>query len=276
MLKYLVSFEWLNKHMNDKNVRVIDCRFELGSPMAGFEDYLKDHLPNAIYVDLEKDLSSCGQAHGGRHPLPNSNELISKLEGVGIDETMKVVVYDDQGGAMASRLWWLLKYLGHNEVYVLNSSYSNWKKLNFETTVEIPTFAATKFHASINEQMLSSMDEVKQALKDESTILIDSREWVRFFGIEEPIDKVAGHIPTAKHYFWKELMDSNGKWRTVDFLKERFQTLQVEQEIIVYCGSGVTACPNVLALNSLGYQNVKLYAGSWSDWISYPDNTIGK
>lgn len=276
MLKYLVSFEWLKKHMNDDNVRVIDCRFELGNPMAGFEDYLKDHLPNAIYVDLEKDMSSGVQAHGGRHPLPNISKLISKLEGVGIDEKMKVVVYDDQGGAMASRLWWLLQYLGHNEVYVLESSYSDWKKMNFETTVEVPSFAATKFRASINEQMLSSMDEVKQAIKDESTILIDSREWLRYFGIEEPIDKVAGHIPTSKHYFWKELIDSNGKWRNVDFLKERFQTLQVDQEIIVYCGSGVTACPNVLTLNSLGYQNVKLYAGSWSDWISYPDNAIGK
>lgn len=276
MLKYLVSFEWLKKHMNDDNVRVIDCRFELGNPMAGFEDYLKDHLPNAIYVDLEKDMSSSVQAHGGRHPLPNISELISKLEGVGIDEKMKVVVYDDQGGAMASRLWWLLQYLGHNEVYVLESSYSDWKKMNFETTVEVPSFAATKFRASINEQMLSSMDEVKQALKDESAILIDSRELVRYLGIEEPIDKVAGHIPTSKHYFWKELIDSNGKWRNVDFLKERFQTLQVDQEIIVYCGSGVTASPNVLTLNSLGYQNVKLYAGSWSDWISYPDNAIGK
>lgn len=276
MLKYLVSFEWLNKHMNDKNVRVIDCRFELGSPKVGFEDYLKDHLPNAIYFDLEKDLSSAVQAHGGRHPLPNINELISKLEETGIDETVKVVVYDDQGGAMASRLWWLLQYLGHNEVYVLESNYSIWKKRGFETTAEVPSYTATKFRVSLREQMLSSMEEVKQAMKDESAILMDSREWLRFSGIEEPIDKVAGHIPTAKHYFWNELMDNSGNWKSADFLKERFQKIEVDQEIIVYCGSGVTASPNVLALKSLGYQNVKLYAGSWSDWISYLDNEIGK
>lgn len=276
MLKYLVSFEWVNKHINDKNVRVIDCRFELGNPKAGFKNYLKDHLPRAIYLDLEKDMSSGVQAHGGRHPLPSLSELISKLEAIGIDETVKVVIYDDQGGAMASRLWWLLQYLGHNEVYVLESSYTNWKNSGFETTAVVPSYAATKFRVSINEQMLSSMDQVKQAVDNENAILMDSREWVRFSGIEEPIDKVAGHIPTAKHYFWKELMDDSGDWRSVDFIKEWFQTIQVDQEIIVYCGSGVTACPNVLALNSLGYQNVKLYAGSWSDWISYSDNEIGK
>lgn len=276
MLNNLVSHSWLNNHINDSNVRILDCRFELGKPNAGFEAYLVDHIPNAIYVDLEKDMSSSITVHGGRHPLPKLDEFIAKLEAIGIDETMTVVAYDDQGTAMASRLWWLLKYLGHKDVYVLDSSYSTWKNLGFETSTQVPYLHPKQFTMALNEEMLCTMEDVKMAIGKESVVLIDSRDQLRFLGIEEPIDKKAGHIPTAKNYFWKECLDENGDWKGREEQAMRFKEINADKDVIVYCGSGVTACPNVLSLQSLGYKNVKLYLGSWSDWISYDDNEVAK
>ncbi|QOY35804.1 sulfurtransferase [Anaerobacillus isosaccharinicus] len=276
MSKNLVTCQWLKEHMDDKNIRILDCRFELGKPNAGFEAYLEDHIPNAIYVDLEKDMSRPVRDHGGRHPLPNLEDFSAKLAAIGIDETMTVVAYDDQGGAMASRLWWLLKYVGHKDVFVLSTSYSNWKNNGFEITTMIPHFDHTKFTVALKEEMLSTMEDIRASIQNEDVILIDSRDPLRFLGIEEPIDKKAGHIPSAKNYFWKDCLNENGEWKKREEQKERFNDIEQNKEIIVYCGSGVTACPNVLCLQSLGYENVKLYLGSWSDWISYNENEIEK
>jgi thiosulfate/3-mercaptopyruvate sulfurtransferase len=276
MLNNLVSCQWLNEHIQDDKIRILDCRFELGKPNAGFEAYVEDHIPNAIYIDLERDMSGVVSAHGGRHPLPNLDEFISKIEAVGIDSSTTVVAYDDQGGAMASRLWWLLKYVGHKNVYILNTSYATWKKSGLETTTIIPQFDQAVFSRELNENMLATMEYVKGAIGREDVILMDSRENRRFLGIEEPIDKKAGHIPTARNYFWKACLNDKGEWQKREEEEKRFNEIDWKKEIIVYCGSGVTACPNVLSLQSLGYKNVKLYMGSWSDWISYEENEIEK
>ncbi|RXJ03996.1 sulfurtransferase [Anaerobacillus alkaliphilus] len=276
MLKHLVSAEWLRERMNDGNIRILDCRFELGKPNAGFDAYLADHIPNAVYVDLEKDMSGQKSLHGGRHPLPSLQEFASKVSAVGIDHTVTVVAYDDQGGAMASRLAWLLSYLGHKNVFVLNTSYSSWKDSGFPVTDEIQEFSSANFETEINEQMLCTMEEVREAIKKDNVVLLDSRENIRYLGIEELIDKEAGHIPTAKNAFWKEGVSNNGAWLSTEEQEERFKMIERGKEVIVYCGSGVTACPNVLTLQSLRYENVRLYVGSWSDWISYPENQIEK
>ncbi|MDX5474328.1 MAG: sulfurtransferase [Bacillaceae bacterium] len=261
------------------NIVMVDCTFYLGESMRGKEEYLQEHIPTAIYFHLDEDLSGEVSLHGGRHPLPNIADFTKKLENIGISNETKVVVYDRQKGAMASRFWWLLTYLGHENVYVLNGGFQKWKECNFTTAsgIEKPRDKGS-FKVEINESMLVSMQDVKNKLNDvkSGTVkLIDSREPARFKGEVEPIDKKAGHIPGAINEFWANITNDSG-FKTVTEWMDHFSHLEKDKETIVYCGSGVTACPNVLALKAVGFTNVKLYAGSWSDWISYDDNPVEK
>ncbi|MCL6586488.1 MAG: sulfurtransferase [Anoxybacillus sp.] len=273
-MSYIVSFDWLAERLDA--VRIIDCRFYLGNPTRGLEEYIREHIPNALYFDLEKDLSGNVQTHGGRHPLPDVSELVAKLSAAGIDQQTTVVAYDDQSGAMAARFWWLLRYLGHRHVYVLDGGYTKWKERGYPTTDAIAPVKERTFLPQYDPSLLATVDDVRKAIEDETVILVDSRERNRYLGIEEPIDRVAGHIPRAKHFFWKENFTADGFWKELNEQEKRFAALPKDARIIVYCGSGVTACPNVLALSEAGYSNVQLYVGSWSDWISYPENPIAK
>ncbi|HJV46277.1 MAG TPA: sulfurtransferase [Bacillota bacterium] len=270
----LVSMEWLKEHLSDPHLVIVDCRFVLGNPEVGYRSYLSDHIPGSFYFDLEKDLSNPKSKHGGRHPLPNVTEWIRKLGEVGINQTKRVVAYDDQGGAMASRFWWLLKYLGHPQVCILNESYSSWRAKELPVTSEVPHCEPAQFTPRIQQDRVVDMEVVKQKKDEPGTILIDSREDKRFKGLEEMIDPVAGHIPGAVNYFWKGVLNEDGTWKSAQQLKEWFAQVDYDKEIIVYCGSGVTACPNILALEEAGYKEIKLYAGSWSDWCSYSENPI--
>ncbi|MBM6619312.1 sulfurtransferase [Bacillus suaedaesalsae] len=267
------SFEWVLENIDNPNVRIFDCRFQLHDPAAGAKLYTEEHLPNAFYMDLEKDLSSEIQEHGGRHPLPDIQKLTEKLSRLGVDDLVTVVAYDDQNGAMASRLWWLMKYLGHEDVFVLNGNFSSWKEQGLPLDTAISAIKRRNFHPSIQKHIVASVEDVKAKLDNPQTILIDSREPNRYLGIEEPIDKISGHIPGAVNYFWQESFE-NGLWKNQAHLEKRFQNIPKDKEVIVYCGSGVTACPNILSLKEAGYENVLLYAGSWSDWITYSDNPI--
>ncbi|WP_066313066.1 sulfurtransferase [Bacillus sp. FJAT-29814] len=274
-MKYVVDKQWLKTHLDDETVIIADCRFSLADSIKGQKEYLAGHLPGAVFFDLEKDLSSPVREHGGRHPLPDHDEFITKLEAAGIDETKTVVAYDGGEGAFAARFWWLLHYLGHDKVYVLNGGFTQWEASGFPVTTEVPSYQKTVFTISLKHDIVASVDEVKQAAlrQREDVVLIDSREEKRYLGIEEPIDKIAGHIPGAVNKPWM-LGLSAGEYRPVSEQKERFLDISSEQEIIVYCGSGVTATPNFLALKEAGYKNVKLYPGSFSDWISYPENKV--
>ncbi|MCZ0755731.1 sulfurtransferase [Anoxybacillus sp. J5B_2022] len=273
-MKYIVSSEWLVDRLDDDNVRIIDCRFYLGDSLRGMEEYIRDHIPNALYFDLEKDLSGKVQAHGGRHPLPDFSELATKLSAAGIDQQTTVVAYDDQGGAMAARFWWLLRYLGHRHVYVLDGGYTKWKETGYPTTEAIVSVKERTFIPQYEPSLLATVEEVRKAMEEATAVLVDSRERNRYLGVEEPIDRVAGHIPGAKHIFWKDSLTDDGFWKEPSEQEKRFAALPKDARIIVYCGSGVTACPNVLALSEAGYTNVQLYVGSWSDWISYPEHPI--
>ncbi|MFD1738453.1 sulfurtransferase [Bacillus salitolerans] len=275
-MKYIKSMDWLLSHRNDESVRIVDCRFQLGKKDAGYQSYLDDHIENAVYLDLEKDLSGQVKEHGGRHPLPNLKELSQKLGELGISKDITVIAYDDQNGAMASRLWWLLQYIGHSQSFVLNGSYSLWKDRGYPTSNQIPSFQKHEFIPVIQPQLLASVSNVQGSINSKDINIIDSREERRYLGIEEPIDPVAGHIPGAKHAFWLDGFEQNGLWKDTASQQSRFSNVEKEKPIIVYCGSGVTACPNVLALKEAGFEDVKLYIGSWSDWISYPDNPIEK
>ncbi len=277
----IVSMRWLLARLYEPDLVIVDCRFELASPLAGRHAYETSRIPGARYLDLEADLSAPVEQHGGRHPLPTAEALTATFSKAGIHPDSRVVAYDNQGGAMASRAWWLLNYMGHERVFVLDGGFAAWQQAGYpveegEPVIGIPA----QFAGEPQPEWLADMNEV-QAVADQamnsveaSTLLIDSREYKRFIGEEEPIDSVAGHIPGARHYFWKDNLNEQGQWKSGDELADRFHALPKDSEVIVYCGSGVTACPNVLALKQAGFERVRLYAGSWSDWISYSENPI--
>ncbi len=275
-MKAVVSLQWLNQSLQDDDLIVLDCRFALQDASLGRKQYMEGHIPGAQYLDLEQDLSGAIGQHGGRHPLPDRESLTEVFSRAGIADNKKVVIYDDQGGAMASRCWWLLRYAGHEQAVILDRGFSAWLREGYPVTKAIPHIEFASFIPRWNDKMLATVADVKQAVHEGTSLLLDSREAVRYKGIEEPIDPIAGHIPTAKHAFWKDSLRPDGSWKSPAEQDERFKGLLKErdQAVIVYCGSGVTACPNVLALEAAGYTHVRLYAGSWSDWISYPEHPI--
>ncbi|WP_066174016.1 sulfurtransferase [Bacillus marinisedimentorum] len=273
-MKTIVPAEWLYQHLHDSQVIAVDCRFDLGDPSKGERDFKEGHIPGAVYFDLEKDLSGPAAKHGGRHPLPDIEQFSDKLGEAGIGNDTLVVAYDDQGSAMASRLWWLLRYMGHNRVKVLDGGFAAWKEAGFAVETDEAKHPPQRFVPAVKSELTADMEEVKSRLHGTGTVIIDSREPERYAGRTEPIDPVAGHIPGAVNHFWKNLLRDDNTWRQASVIERQFGQVDREKEIIVHCGSGVTACPNILALSESGYTNVKLYPGSWSDWCSYEDNPI--
>ncbi|KAF0818725.1 MULTISPECIES: sulfurtransferase [unclassified Cytobacillus] len=273
-MKYLAEKEWVLSKMDDPKIRIADCRFKLGSPDVGRSLYEHNHIPNAVYFDLEKDLSGTVREHGGRHPLPDPAQLKNVLEQAGISRDTTVIAYDGGEGAFAARFWWLLRYLGHENVFVLNGGFKEWTESDYPLSKEVPSIERADFKIELQPDIVASYDEVKSAAgNQDSAVLIDSREEKRYLGQEEPIDKKAGHIPGAVNKVWLEAY-RNGRFKDAGEQEIRFSEIDKDKPIIVYCGSGVTAAPNYLALKEAGYKNVKLYAGSFSDWISYDSNNI--
>jgi thiosulfate/3-mercaptopyruvate sulfurtransferase len=277
-MKSIVSKRWLLARLYEPDIIIADCRSLLGQAGAGRAQFNEDHIPGAVHFDLEEDLTAPLGEHGGRHPLPDADTLAARLSRAGINADSRIIAYDDQGGMMASRFWWLLRYLGHEQVYVLEEGYSAWKEAKFPVTADQPIRIPSTFVAKVQPQMLTSMEEVRRVSEGSVPIgsytLIDSRERPRYLGLEEPIDQAAGHIPGAVNFFWKEVLDEKGIFKNVEQLEKHFASLDRNAEIILYCGSGVSACPNALALNEAGFSKVRLYPGSWSDWISYSENSI--
>lgn len=263
----IVTPDWLYAHLDDPHVAVIDCRFVLGNPDQGRLAYESGHIPGALYMDLERDLSAPKQEHGGRHPLPSVEAMTKLFSRAGIDEQVTVVAYDDQDMAMAARLWWMLRYLGHEKVVVLDGGFAGWQKAGYPYMSEVIPRDPRTFTPRVQSQMLVQLDEV--LARDKDTVLIDSRAKERYLGEVETIDPKAGHIPGAVNYFFKENLAADGTLLPASALQERFIRLNQAPEVIVYCGSGVTACVNLLALHQAGRTDAKLYLGSWSDYCTY-------
>lgn len=276
-MKNIVTQEWLNTHLSRSELIVCDCRFNLSKSAEGRRLYEEGHIPGAIYVDLEQDLSKKKEKHGGRHPLPETTEIANNFGKLGITEKSTVVAYDDQGGSMAARLWWMLKRLGNENVFVLQGGYSKWVDLGYPVSTERPEIKEAVFLPQTSRYQAVEMNEVKRMIEErpQDAILIDSRDPQRYSGEHEPIDKEAGHIPGAINVPWTNNTTQN-KWKSPEDLKRIHKELEGKKEIIVYCGSGVTACANLLGMDEAGIENVKLYPGSWSDWITYPENPIEK
>ena len=266
----IVSPEWLATNTDNPQVVIIDCRFSLADPELGQKQYQESHIPGAFYLDLNRDLASSVGKHGGRHPLPNIEELADKLSAIGINspETL-VVAYDDSRLAFAARLWWLLRYMGHSKVAVLDGGFSAWKAAGYPVTSILPDPREGKFIARLQQDLAVDIEAVKERKDLPGQVLVDSRESERYEGLREPIDPIAGHIPGAVNYPWQGVTDETGKVRSASEQKQRWTELEKAEEIIVYCGSGVTACVNLLSLEIAGIPDAKLYVGSWSDWCSY-------
>ncbi|GGL68731.1 thiosulfate sulfurtransferase [Deinococcus aerolatus] len=268
----LKSADWLVGHLHDADVRVLDCRYALSDPLVGRIAYLEGHVPGAVYADLETDLSGPVREDGagGRHPLPDPAALAAWLGSVGIGNGSVVVAYDDPAtgqGFYAARAWWLLRWLGHTQVYVLDGGWPAYLAAGGPVDAGDPTHAPVTFTPDVQAGMLAEAGDV--AGRAPATLLIDSRAPARYRGETEPLDRKAGHIPGAVNRDWSGALDAAGRWRGGAEQAARLDT--GHSPTITYCGSGVSAAANLLARElagaALGPAN-RLYAGSWSDWVS--------
>ncbi|MEL7038174.1 MAG: sulfurtransferase [Cyanobacteria bacterium J06592_8] len=265
---FIVSASELASQLDDPNVVVVDCRFSLADAELGQRQYQESHISGAYYLDLNRDLSSPVAEHGGRHPLPNFTNLAQTFGQIGIHSDSLVVAYDDSRFAFAARLWWLLRYMGHDKVALLDGGFSGWKAQEYPTDNAQPELRFAEFIPNFHPEWVVNIETVKVRKEQPQVTLVDSRDRDRYLGKVEPIDPVAGHIPGAVNYPWKQLSDQTG-YLQQDHQIQRWNEIKDAEEIIVYCGSGVTACVNLWSLAMAGINQGKLYAGSWSDWCSY-------
>lgn len=272
----LVGREWVWRQLDQDGSRlsIADVRFHPGDPEYGRRVYAQGHLPGAVFVDLKRDLTDPPGTHGGRSPLPSKERLADVFGRLGLKRGKPIVVYDDDLRPEAARLWWILRYLGHEQVYILEGGYNGWVSAGFPVTEAETVAVPASFVPDVRAERLADVEDVRAALTSGSATLLDSRDRRQYTGETAPQDPVAGRIPGAVHAFWKDGADETGRWKSPEAQRLRFGQLDRERDVIVYCGSGLSACPNVLALEEAGFRSVKLYAGSWSDWISYKENPI--
>lgn len=273
----LISANLLHQNLSNPNWIIIDCRFSLANYDAGAYAYRHGHIPNARYAHLNKDLSANPTEITGRHPLPDFKLLTKKLGAWGINNQTQVVVYDDAGGAFAGRLWWLLRCLGHDKVAVLNGGIPQWKKLGYEVTTTLPVPHPRAFRPYLNCSNWLNAQQVENHVAKKDICLVDARSPERYRGEQEPIDPVAGHIPQALNRSLALNLDKQGLFLSPDILAMQFKALigaTSPTQVVHYCGSGVTACHNLLAMEYADLKDSKIYAGSWSEWIKNKNRNI--
>lgn len=266
----IISSSWLSGQLDNSQVVIVDCRFQLAQPEWGYEQYLNSHIRGAFYLDLEKDLSAPVDRHGGRHPLPKNDLLAQKLASMGIvwGKTL-VVAYDDSRFAFAARLWWLLRYLGHERVALLDGGWNGWLAGSYPVSSEVPAPKPGNFISHPHLDWIVDIETVKAKKDVSSVVLIDSRDSDRYRGESELIDPIAGHIPGAVNSFWQAVSNEDGFLQLISTQTQLWANYRQADEIIVYCGSGVTACVNLFSMALTGIDKAKLYPGGWSDWCSY-------
>ena len=268
--EHLVDSQWLSSQLDNPQVVIADCRFQLANPDWGEEQYNRSHIKGAYYLNLDRDLSGNVQRYGGRHPLPDIDVLAQKLAGMGIvkNETL-VVAYDDSRFAFASRLWWLLRYMGHDKVALLDGGWHGWLQHDYAVTNAIPKTKSGNFDPQPNSDWLVDMNAVKSAQTKDEIVIVDSRDRDRYLGETEPIDPIAGSIEGAVNSPWKQVSNESGYLKPFEVQQQLWKDYKDAKEIILYCGSGVTACVNLFSLSMVGVESTKLYPGGWSDWCSY-------
>ena len=269
-IAHVVSPRWLADHLNDSDLRVVDVRWKLGDPQAGRKAYDQRHLPGAVFLDVDRDLAA--PKGPGRHPLPSAEAFARTMEGVGVGDSTRVVAYDDMGGAIAARLWFLLRYFGHETGAVLDGGIQAWQAEELPLTHEVLTVAPAKFTARPRPELVVAREQVGA----HGGLILDARQPQRYRGELEPIDPRAGHVPRARNApFTGNLVTVMGPFLAPDQLRAQYAKLGAQNgNTICYCGSGVTACHDLLALELAGITGSRLYEGSWSDWSSDPNAPI--
>ena len=267
------------EHLGDAGWAFVDCRFSLADTGRGERDYAEAHVAGAVYAHLDRDLSGPIVAGvTGRHPLPSPDSLVRTFSRLGIGAGTQVVAYDDANGSLAAaRLWWLLKWAGHDAVAVLDGGLAAWKSLGLPCARGVENRSEAAFTARFRPEMVMPVEELVVALRDPEFIVLDSRSVDRYRGLNETLDPVAGHIPGAISAPYLENVTDDGSFRPAGHLADRFRRLTAGRDarhIVFYCGSGVTAAHNVLALARSGAGLAKLYPGSWSEWITDPRRPI--
>ncbi len=276
ILTALVSTEILAQHLADPDWVVFDCRHDLTDPTRGLAEYKVSHIPGARFPHLDEDLSSPKTGKNGRHPLPDPDVLMEKLGRAGVDSRKQVVAYDAQGGMVAARLWWLLRSLGHLPVAVLDGGWNQWIAEGRPVGAEIPQPQPARFLGKLNNNWVGA-DFVRARLYDPSMVLVDARAQDRFRGQNETLDPVGGRIPGARNRYFRDNLDASGRFKTPKALREEFGTVvgpTRAENVVSYCGSGVSACHNLLAMEVAGLRGARLYPGSWSEWCADPSRPV--
>ncbi|MEN9228607.1 MAG: sulfurtransferase [Gloeomargarita sp. GMQP_bins_120] len=255
----LITPAELVAHLDDPEVILIDCRFNLTQPDWGRQQYHQSHIPGAVYLDLNRDLSGPVSATSGRHPLPDIPTFVAKLVALGLTPAKLVIAYDQGQLAYAARLWWLLRYVGHERVALLAGGWEAYIRAGYPTSSDRPAPHPGQFTPHLQPQYLATYADVVAAQQDPTVLLVDAREARRYRGEWEPLDPIAGHIPGAINLPWLELLPPQP-------YAQRWRDVHHHREVICYCGSGVTACVNLLTLEWAGFPPGRLYVGGWSQW----------
>jgi thiosulfate/3-mercaptopyruvate sulfurtransferase len=273
-LSALASTEELAAH---PEWRVFDCRHDLANPALGEQQYVEAHIPGALFAHLDRDLSAPKTGGNGRHPLPESRSFVSWLGKQGLKPTDTVVCYDGGPGAMAARLWWMLRWVGHEQVMVLDGGLAKWQREGRPMTAELPRPEAGTYPGRAKASMHAGLAVVEKKLK--RAALLDARAPARYRGEQEPIDPVAGRIPGAKNRFNNDNLSTDGTFKSPEMLRSEFEKIisgRNSADVINYCGSGVAACHNALAMEIAGLTGSRVYIGSWSEWSADPTRPISR
>jgi thiosulfate/3-mercaptopyruvate sulfurtransferase len=276
-LTTLVSTEQLAALLDDPQCVVVDCRYDLANESWGVDQYRAAHVPGAVYADLGRDLSGRPDGRNGRHPLPGHDAIVTTFHRLGISDGSQVVAYDQNNGMFASRLWWMLRYMGHDATAVLDGGFAKWVAEGRPTRAGQETRTPGGFTGRPRAEMRVTANQVWARLGDPSMTLVDARAPNRYEGREEPLDRVAGHIPGARNHFFQRNLAPDGTFLSTAQLRQQFSDLlgsTPPHQVTLYCGSGVTACHNLLAMEHAGMAGMKLFPGSWSEWSSDPDKPV--
>lgn len=270
----LVSADQLAAH---PEWRVFDCRHDLKNTEYGRQAYARGHIPGALYLHLDDDLSGPKRGGNGRHPLPDVADFARRMAACGVDETTQVVAYDNEAGIFASRLWWMLRWLGHDKVALLDGGLAGWKRGKWPLEEQVPVVEQRKFVARPRD-MAVDVEHVLAGLQSPHRLIVDARNPERFRGENETLDPVGGHIPGAVNRFYFDNLDDDGCYfKPAEELRAEFTDLLAgrrAEDVIQQCGSGVTACHNLLAMELAGLSGSKLYPGSWSEWCADPARPV--
>jgi thiosulfate/3-mercaptopyruvate sulfurtransferase len=267
----LVTVPELAAHLDDAGWIVCDCRHDLAQYDAGSSAYAKAHIPGARFLHLDEDLSGPKTGVNGRHPLPHPITFTLRLAALGIDNRRQVVAYDNSGGVFAARLWWMLRWVGHTRVAVLDGGMDSWVKAGHPVTAQWPSINPATYNPDPHPQLAVDTQAVFANLRDNALRIVDARSPDRFRGENETLDPVAGHIAGAINRFFKHNLREDGCFKSAADLRHEFTALlngQSPNGVVHQCGSGVTACHNLLAMETAGMNGSRLYPGSWSEWVS--------